>query len=280
MKIVVENIFMCFVLFWKCYFPTNFSHFFNYFLNIQTNFITETFKITAKSQSMEQITVRSQPHTPPKLQFNLRQQTPAIKSHNHQNTTTTPPQQQQKSKSQKEIGGLKIGGSKALGRRQDRAEARSKARLSDAVLWSMRPVQSGACNRQTGAQGSPATSKAWSRLPLLPLSLSLSLSLSLFARLTWKWFELKIFTSNHFRGQSLILHSQLQITFGKFIFHAQLNTHIYEKTFLEVIWNQNKHSLNSNSWIFLQSFFFFPCVSTFHTVLIDITSTLFILVWY
>ena len=179
MKIVVENIFMCLVLLWKCYFPTNFSHFFNYFLNIQTNFITETFKITAKSQSMEQITVKSQPHTPPKLQFNPRQQTPAIKSHNHQNTTTTPPQQQQKSKSQKEIGGLKIGGSKALGRRQDRAEARSKARLSDAVLWSMRPVQSGACNRQTGAQGSPATLKAWSRLPLLPFARALSLSLSL-----------------------------------------------------------------------------------------------------
>ena len=95
MKIVVENIFMCLVLFWKCYFPTNFLH----FLSIQTNFITKNFKITAKSQSTEQITAKSQHHTPPKLQFNPRQQTPAIKSHNHQNTTTTPPQQQQKSKS-------------------------------------------------------------------------------------------------------------------------------------------------------------------------------------
>ena len=53
-------------------------------------------------------------------QFNPRQQTLAIKSHNHQNTTTTPPQQQQKSKShrnqnhiEREIGGAKIGGSKA-----------------------------------------------------------------------------------------------------------------------------------------------------------------------
>ena len=97
MKIVVENIFMCLVLFWKCYFLTNFSHFLGYFLSIQTNFITKNFKITAKSQH----------HTPPKLQFNPRQQTPAIKSHNHQNTTTTPPQQQQKSKSQREISGSK-----------------------------------------------------------------------------------------------------------------------------------------------------------------------------
>ena len=98
MKIVVENIFMCLVLLWKCYFPTNFS----YFLSIQTNFITENFKITAKSQFTEQIIAKSQHHTPLKLQFYPRQQTPAIKSHNHQNTTTTPPQQQQKSKSQRE----------------------------------------------------------------------------------------------------------------------------------------------------------------------------------
>ena len=102
MKIVVENIFMCLVLFWKCYFPTKFSHFLSYFLNIQTNFITENIKITAKSQSTEQITAKSQHHTPPELQFNPRQQTLANKSHNHQNTTTTPPQQQQKSKSQRE----------------------------------------------------------------------------------------------------------------------------------------------------------------------------------
>ena len=123
MKIVVENIFMCLVLFWKCYFPTKFSHFLSYFLNIQTNFITENFKITAKSQSTEQITAKSQHHTPPKLQFNPRQQTPAIKSHNHQNTTTTPPQQQQKSKSHRNQNHTQreIDGSKALGRRRDRA---------------------------------------------------------------------------------------------------------------------------------------------------------------
>ena len=57
---------------------------------------------------MEQIIAKSQHHTPPKLQFNPRQQTPAIKRHNHQNTTTTPPQQQKKSKSQREISGSKV----------------------------------------------------------------------------------------------------------------------------------------------------------------------------
>ena len=214
MKIVVENIFMCFVLFWKCYFPTNFSHFLSYFLSIQTNFITENFKITAKSQFTEQIIAKSQHHTPPKLQFNPRQQTPAIKSHNHQNTTTTPPQQQQKSKSERERenGGSKIGASKALSWRWDRVEARSsegeieRCGVIGAVLWLTRTVRSGACDRRTGAQGSPATLKAWSGLPLLPLTRALSLSLSLSTRLTRKWFEVKIFTSNHFRGQSLILH--------------------------------------------------------------------------
>ena len=40
-----ENDFQCLVTFWKCYFPTNFSHFLIYFLNFQTNFITENFKI-------------------------------------------------------------------------------------------------------------------------------------------------------------------------------------------------------------------------------------------
>ena len=158
-----------------------FSYQFFIFSQHLTNFITENFKITVKSQSTEQIIAKYQHHTPPKLQFNPRQQTPAIKSHNHQNTTTTPPQQQ-KTKSQREIGG-----SKALDRRRDRAEARSKASSSgeikrhDAIgaeLRSTRLVRSCACDCQTRAQGSPATSKAWSRLPLLPLVRALSLCAS------------------------------------------------------------------------------------------------------
>ena len=130
MKIIVENIFMCLVLFWKCYFPTNFSH----FLSIQTNFITENFKITAKSQSTEQITAKypslattNNNPQPPKFipttettphttetpiqpmaanSGNQKPQPTASKQnsppHNRKTTKTpppTPPQQQQKSKS-------------------------------------------------------------------------------------------------------------------------------------------------------------------------------------
>ena len=189
MKIVVENIFMCLVLFWKCYFPTNFSHFLGYFLSIQTNFITENFKITAKSQSTEQIIAKSQHHTPPKLQFNPRQQTLAIKSHNHQNTTTTPPQQQQKSKSQREISGSKVRS------RGDEIELRQDWAAQCCGLRNERCDRCGAigkiwCVRSSNwSSGSPATSKACFGLPL---SLSLSLSLRLWPRNGLKWkFELQ-----------------------------------------------------------------------------------------
>ena len=50
-----KNDFQCLVTFWKCYFPTNFSHFLNHFLSFQTNFISENFKIytfnTTKNQN-------------------------------------------------------------------------------------------------------------------------------------------------------------------------------------------------------------------------------------
>ena len=45
MKIILKNIFMCLVIFWKYYFPTKFSHFLSHFPSNQTNFITENFKI-------------------------------------------------------------------------------------------------------------------------------------------------------------------------------------------------------------------------------------------
>ena len=174
MKIVVENIFMCLVLFWKCYFPTNFSHFLGYFLSIQTNFITENFKITAKSQH----------HTSPKLQFNPRQQTPAIKTNNHQNSTTTPPQQQQKSKSQREISGSKARSRRGeIAQRQDRAEARSSGAVRSArcckierrgAIWCVRSSDwsSGFASDDEGVIWAPSSSSR---------ALSLSLSLSLYA---------------------------------------------------------------------------------------------------
>ena len=36
MKIVLKNVFMYLVVFWKCYFPTSFSHFLTHFLSYQT----------------------------------------------------------------------------------------------------------------------------------------------------------------------------------------------------------------------------------------------------
>ena len=83
--------------------------------------------------------------------------------------------------------------------------------------------------------------------------LSLSLSLCLYAWVQ-KWFEVKIFTSNHFRVKPTKTHGQPKIFSGKFIFHTQPNTRIYGKVFSEVIWNQNKHSRSdfcfriSNIW--------------------------------
>ena len=167
MKIVVENIFMCLVLFWKCYFLTNFSHFLGYFLSIQTNFITKNFKITAKSQH----------HTPPKLQWrptaansdNQKPQPPKL----HYHTTTTT-----KIKITERDRWVKGEIARRRDWRRDRA-ARDRrrdqvARSSGAVLrlarCAVRSARSSECNRRTGARGSPATSNAWSRL-----SLSLSL---------------------------------------------------------------------------------------------------------
>ena len=52
------------------------------------------------------------------------------------------------------------------------------------------------------------------------------------------------FDWNQFSIKAIKTHGQLKIISGKFIFHAQPNTRIYGKAFLEVIWSQNKHILN------------------------------------
>ena len=141
-------------------------------------FYYRKFQITAKSQSTEQIIAKSQHHTPPKLQFNPRQQTPAIKSHNHQNTTTTPPQQQQKSKSHRNQNHTQreIDGSKALGRRRDRAmwcDRRDAAIDETDAIWCVQSSDwsSGFTGDVKGVIWAPSSSSR-------SLSLSLSLSLS------------------------------------------------------------------------------------------------------
>ena len=121
-KLLDENIFMCLVLFWKCYFPTNFL----YFLSIQTNFIIENFKITAKYPSLVTTnnnpqppkfipTTETTPHTtetpiqPTAANSDNQKPQPTASKQNpqpHNRKTTkktppTPPEQQQKSKSHK-----------------------------------------------------------------------------------------------------------------------------------------------------------------------------------
>ena len=228
MKIVVENIFMCLVLFWKCYFPTNFSHFLSYFLNIQTNFITENFKITAKSQSTEQITAKSQHHTPPKLQFNPRQQTPAIKSHNHQNTTTTPPQQQQKSKSHRNQNHTQreIDGSKALGRRRDRAKARSSGVVRSARCCDRRD-RCDLVHAIIGLELGVHRRRQRRDLSLL-FFLSLSLSLSV-----WKPFEVKIGMEMNFSDQSFFFTVKWKWFLENSIFKTNPTAYFTENDFLK-----------------------------------------------
>ena len=122
--------------------------------------------------------------------------------------------------------------------------------LIGAVLPSTRPMRSGTsdwssvCGRWARSEECAVVVvrlELGLRTGLSLLSLSLSLSLCAWVR---KWFEVKILTETNFRVKAIKTHGQLKIISGKFIFHAQPNTHIYGKAFLEVIWNQNKHILN------------------------------------
>ena len=234
MKMVVENIFMCCGSILKMLFSYKFFTFSQLFSQHPNKFYYKKF------QNHSQIPTPHITETPiqPTAANSGNQKPQPPKHHYHTTTTTT------KIKITERDRWVEGSGSKA--RSSGEIESRG---VIGVVLWSTKPVRSGACGHWIGARGSLAMSKAWSGLPLLPLAraLSLSLSLSLFACLTQKWFEVKIFISNHFQGQSLILHGQLQITSGKFIFHAQPNTRIYEKTFPKVIWSQNKHSLKDNA---------------------------------
>ena len=97
LKIILENNFQCLVTFWKCYFPTNLSH----FLSFQTNFISQNPLSLIENPSL------STQNPPP---------------HNRKTTKTPPPQQQQPKKKKKknqrskrerdwEIEGKTMGGS-------------------------------------------------------------------------------------------------------------------------------------------------------------------------
>ena len=126
-------------------------------------------------------------------QFNPRQQTPAIKSHNHQNTTTTTKIKiTQKSKSHRErdwwVEDRWVEGE--ITRRRDRRCDRRSVIVGLELARSI-----GACDRRELELGG-----------LFFLSLSLSVRNS---------FEMKIGTEIHFRGQKRIFFGQLKLISGK-----------------------------------------------------------------
>ena len=242
MKIVLENIFMCLVIFWKCYFPTNFSH----FLSIQTNFITKNFNPKSQIQPNTNPQNKSQPnthhlqppttnhnhqnlypppkqhHTPPKLQFNPRQQTSAIKSHNRRQKKQNAPKKKKKKKKKPEkkfIKGEIEGEIERRGAAIDETGAIWCVRSSD---WSSRFV--GEVEGVIWALSSSSCSLSLSHTPETIWS----------ENRNWKWFP----------GSKLIFYSQMKIISGKFYFQSQPNSLFYGKWFPKTIWSQNKRSLN------------------------------------
>ena len=91
MKIVLENVFMCLVVFWKYYFPTSFLH----FLSFQTNFISKNPPPPTHQHPQK---IHHHPHNKTHKNPPLPNQNPP--PHNTK-TTKTPPQQQQKNQRSK-----------------------------------------------------------------------------------------------------------------------------------------------------------------------------------
>ena len=77
LKIILENNFLCLVIFWKCYFPTNFSHFLSHFLSFQPNFILENPRLSTHQHPQ---TIYHYPH---KTHHHITQKPP--KRHHHNN---------------------------------------------------------------------------------------------------------------------------------------------------------------------------------------------------
>ena len=107
-----------------------------------------------------------------------------------------------------------------------KASSRSRIAIDDAGACERRRLELGACERR-------------GLVPKVLFSLSLSLSLSL-----RNSFEVKIGTEIHFRSQSLFFLGQRKSISGKFYFPNQPNTRISGNEFPEMIFIQNKHSLN------------------------------------
>ena len=208
MKTVVENIFLCLVLFWKCYFLTKFSHFLGY--------------LSASKQILLQKISKLQPNPNPR---NKSQSNPNTTHHRNSNsthgsklrqskatTTKTPlPHHHNNKKNQNHRGrsvGRRFWVEGEITRRQDRRQgwvARSNGTVRSCDRRDRCDLVHVIVGLELGVRR-----RCWRRdLGFLSLCAS-------DLKMIWS----KNFHSNHFRGQSLILPGQLQITFGKFIFHT------------------------------------------------------------
>ena len=202
-------------------------------------------------------------------QFNLRQQTPAIKSHNHQNTTTTPPQQQQKSKSHRNHNHRERENTTTtppqqqqkskshrnhnhrererdwwvedrwvedqwvegeITRRRDRAEARSKARSSGAVLSARCCDRRDRCDLVRAIIGLELGVHRRRQRRDLSFLFFLSLSLSLLVR---KPFEVKIGTEMNFSDQSFFFTVKWKWFLENSIFKTNPTAYFTENDFLK-----------------------------------------------
>ena len=150
-------------------------------------------------------------------------------------------------KSELWVRGVNAAGAISLAHSLSRVECRSWC----VGVWSVRSYDLGflsivglACDRRTQKRRSGLRRRrrrrdlASSRARALSLSLSLSLCAS-DPEMVWSEnlsFKPFPWSKAHFPGQ-------LQIISGKYIFLAQPNTRIYGKTFPEVVWSRNKHSL-------------------------------------
>ena len=107
---------------------------------------------------------------------------------------------------------------------------------------------------------------------------SLSLGVISFSLYAWvrKWFEVKIFTSNHYCPTSLILRSTLKIFSVWPNFSDQPNSLFSGKAFLNLVWSQSKWTLElatcpSHEWVartprfaekWLFTFLTYPIINT------------------
>ena len=210
-----KNNFQCLAIFWKCYFPTKFSH----FLSFQTNFISEN-PPAPTHQHLQKI--HHHPHT-----TTIHTKPTTTQHKNHQNTTThTTTTTTTKIRDQREKD-WEIEGKRDRSRKRDQ----SLAAATRSILGGLRTRSVLGGDDENEMQGDRrggswvfmdrwwgrvgwdegsvmgVCAGAWLGEPSVLSLLDLSLSLSLFVSESWNSFECKIETKIHFQLERVILRS-------------------------------------------------------------------------